>query len=97
MELEFNSLEELFNHIKPALKAKLYEMNRNGYDYIKIEDIWNYFKEIKWKKANDLSISEMVSDILNTSDMQIDLYLKQKLNLMDREVYFKEVSNDYRE
>jgi len=97
MDLEFSSLEELYNHIKPALKAKQCEMKRNGYDYIKIEDIWNYFKEVKWKKASDLSISEMVSDILNTSDMQIDLYLKQKLNLMDREVYFKEVSNDYRE
>lgn len=97
MELEFSSLEELFNHIKPALKTKQSEMKRNGYDYIKIEDIWNYFKEVKWKKANDLSISEMVSDIFNTSDMQIDLYLKQKLNLMNREVYFKEVSNDCRE
>lgn len=97
MELEFNSLEELFNHIKPALKVKQSEMNRKGYDYIKIEDIWNYFKEVKWKKANDLSISEMVSDILNVNDAQIDLYLKQKLNLMDREVYFKEASNDNRE
>jgi len=90
MDLEFSSLEELYNHIKPALNTKRNEMRRCGYDYIKIEDIWNYFKEVKWKKANDLSISEMVSDILNTSDMQIDLYLKQKLNLMNREVYFKE-------
>jgi hypothetical protein len=91
MELEFNSLEELFNHIKPALKTKQSEMKRVGYDYIKIEDIWNYFKEVKWMKATDLSISEMVSDILNTSNEQIDLYLKQKLNLSDRKVYFKEV------
>lgn len=97
MELEFNSLEELFNHIKPALNTKKAEMKRNGYDYIKIEDIWNYFKEVKWKKANDLSISEMVSDILNTNDSQIDLYLKQKLNLTDRKIYFKEDQDDNRE
>ncbi|MBO5096235.1 MAG: hypothetical protein J6B98_05110 [Bacilli bacterium] len=97
MELEFNSLEELFNHIKPALNTKKAEMKRNGYDYIKIEDIWNYFKEVKWKKANDLSISEMVSDILNTNDSQIDLYLKQKLNLTDRKIYFKEEKDDNRE
>ena len=96
MELEFSSLEELYNHIKPALKTKQSEMKRVGYDYIKIEDIWNYFKEVKWEKASDLSISEMVSDILNTNDMQIDLYLKQKLNLKNRKVYFKEDSNDCR-
>ncbi len=78
--MEFSSLKELYEHIKPALKAKQSEMKRYGYDYIKIEDIWNYFKEVKWKKSKNLSISEMVSDILSTSNMQIDLYLKQKLN-----------------
>ena len=90
MEVEFNSLEELYNRIKPALITKRNEMNRNGYKYIKIEDIWNYLKEIKWKKAKDLSLYEMVSDVLNVDDLLIDDYLKQKLNLKNREIYFKE-------
>ena len=90
MEVEFNSLEELYNRIKPALITKRNEMNRNGYKYIKIEDIWNYLKEIKWKKAKDLSLYEMVSDVLNIDDLLIDDYLKQKLNLKNREIYFKE-------
>ena len=90
MEVEFNSLEELYNRIKPALLTKQREMKRNAYDYIKIEDIWNYFKEIKWKKTVGLSISMMVDDVLNTNNSAIDTYLKQKLNLMDRTLYFKE-------
>ena len=90
MEIEFNSLEELYNRLKPALVTKKNEMNRNGYKYIKIEDIWNYLKEIKWKKARDLSLYEMVSDVLNVDDLLIDDYLKQKLNLKKRELYFKE-------
>ena len=90
MEIEFNSLEELYNRLKPALVTKKNEMNRNGYKYIKIEDIWNYLKEIKWKKAKDLSLYEMVSDVLNVDDLLIDDYLKQKLNLKKRELYFKE-------
>ena len=65
-------------------------MNRSGYQYIKIEDIWNYLKEVKWKKAKDLSLYEMVSDVLNVDDLLIDDYLKQKLNLKNREIYFKE-------
>lgn len=90
MEIEFNSLEELYNRLKPALKTKKGEMNRSGYKYIEIEDIWNYLKEVKWKKAKDLSLYEMVSDVLNIDDLLIDDYLKQKLNLKNREVYFKE-------
>ena len=90
MEVEFNSLEELYNRLKPALTTKKNEMNRSGYKYIKIEDIWNYLKEVKWKKAKGLSLYEMVSDVLNVDDLLIDDYLKQKLNLKNREIYFKE-------
>jgi len=90
MELEFSSLQELYDRIKPALVTKQSEMKRNGFDYIRVEDIWNFFKEVKWKKANNLSLCEMVSDVLNTSDELIDRYLKQKFNLINRKLYFEE-------
>lgn len=90
MDLEFNNLQELYDRIKPALITKQSEMKRNGYDYIRIEDIWNFFKEIKWKKANGLNLYDMVSDILNTDDGVIDRYLKQKFNLINRKIYFEE-------
>ena len=63
-------------------------MHRDGYIYIKEEDIWNYLKEIKWKDAKDLSLYDMTSDILNTDNIIIDNYLKEKLNLRNRNVYF---------
>lgn len=88
MDVTFESLEELYKRIKPALITKKNEMNRDGYIYIKEEDIWNYLKEIKWKNARDLSLSEMISDILNTDNIIIDSYLKEKLNLRNRSVYF---------
>lgn len=88
MDVAFESLEELYKRIKPALITKKNEMNRDGYIYIKEEDIWNYLKEIKWKNARDLSLSEMISDILNTDNIIIDSYLKEKLNLRNRNVYF---------
>lgn len=90
MDLEFSSLEELYIRIKPALKAKKSSMYRQGYSYIKEEDIWNYLTEIKWKKTKGLSLSEMVSDILNADDLVVDNYLKQKLNKNQRTVYFNE-------
>ena len=63
-------------------------INADGYIYIKEEDIWNYLKEIKWKDAKGLSLYDMTSDILNTDNIIIDNYLKEKLNLRNRNVYF---------
>ena len=90
MDYEFTSLEELYNRLKPALETKRIQMQRNGFNYIRIEDIWNYLKEIKWKKARDLSLYEMVDDVLNIDDIVIDSYLRSKMNLKNRELYFKE-------
>ena len=88
MDIKFETLEELYKRIKPALITKKNEMHRDGYIYIKEEDIWNYLKEIKWKDAKDLSLYDMTSDILNIDNIIIDNYLKEKLNLRNRNVYF---------
>lgn len=79
MDINFNSLQELYDRIKPALLTKKEEMRRVGIDYVKEEDIWNYFKETKWVKATDLSLYQMVSDVLNTDNILIEDYLKQKI------------------
>lgn len=88
MDITFGSLEELYKRIKPALKTKKEEMRRAGYIYIKEEDIWNYLKEVKWINAKNLSLYQMVSDVLNSDNMLIDKYLKEKLNMRNRVVYF---------
>lgn len=90
MEIEFASLRELYARIEPALEAKRMEMIRSGYPYIKKEDIWNYLKEKKWKNATDLSLAEMVNDILNSDATVIDEHLKDTLKKTRRYAYFDE-------
>ena len=90
MDVEFTSLEELYNRLKPALTAKVSEMKKFGYSYIKEEDIWNYLKEIKWINSKNLLLFEMVQDVLNAENSIIDDYLKKKLNSNDRKIYFNE-------
>lgn len=90
MDVTFSSEQELYDRIKPALCAKKEEMRRHGYTYIKEADIWNYLKEVKWIKSRGLSLAEMVGDVLNTDDAYIDNYLRHKLNLNTRSVYFNE-------
>ncbi len=79
MDIEFNSIKELYDRLKPALNAKVVALKRNDLDYIKEEDIWNYLKETKWSKANNLLLYQMVDDILNLSDTQIDEYVKSEI------------------
>lgn len=89
-DITFTSLEELYTRLKPALRTKKEEMKRNGYVYIKEQDIWNYLKQVKWINAKNLSLYDMTSDILNTDDVIIDAYLREKLNLKNRKIYFEE-------
>lgn len=89
-EIIFQSLEELYERLTPALVTKASEMARAGYDYIKPEDIWNYLKEKKWKNSTNLALHEMVDDILNSEEILIDNYLREKLNRGKRKLYFDE-------
>ena len=89
-EIYFNSFQELYLSLKPALSARRNELNRNGLTYITEEDIWNYFKETKWKNSSNLSLHEMVSDVFNGYEILIDNYLKEKLNEKNRTLYFED-------
>ena len=90
MDLEFETIEDLYRRLIPALRTKRREMRRNGYPYIKEEDIWNYLKEVKWVRARNLLLYEMENDVLGASEEQIDGYLKEKLNRRNRTIYFNE-------
>ena len=94
MDVEFNSLQELYNRLKPVLYSKKEELKRQGFSYINEEDVWNYFSEVKWTNAKNLNLYQMVSDILNTDNILIDNYLKKQLNSRNRKIYFKEEQDE---
>lgn len=87
MDIQFTSVKELYDRLRPALRTKKNEMIRCGYSYIQEEDIWNYLKEMKWKNASNLSLYEMVGDVLNIDNDTIDSYMKHKLKSEKREIY----------
>ena len=83
MDLEFSSQEELFSRVRPALNAKVRELNRLGYMNILDIDIWNYLKETKLIKTHDLALCDIVNDILKSSNKILFDYVqirKQKLS-----------------
>ena len=79
MDIEFNSLKELYDRLLPALNTKVTELKRYDLDYIKVEDIWNYLRLSKWSKANNLLLYQMVDDILNLDNEEIDEFVKEQI------------------
>lgn len=77
--IKFTSLEELYNRLIPAMETKVKELKLNRINYITIDDIWNYLRKYKWSKGNNLTLSECVDDILNTSDEEYRKYIKNKM------------------
>lgn len=78
MDIEFNSVEELYNRLKPALRTKEKELIREGYEYITLNDIWNFLKETKWLRDSDLALFEMTNDILKANNKDLNDYVKNK-------------------
>lgn len=78
-DLKFNSLEELYKKILPALRTKVNELKRNNISYIKEEDIWNYLKNNFWRNKTDLTLGQMVDDIINASNSALEKYKKDMI------------------
>ena len=74
MNIEFNNLKELKDRITPALNTKLKELKKNNYNISTIEDIWNYLIEKKWKTAQNLTLYDIINDVLNINNEDIEEY-----------------------
>lgn len=90
MDYEFKTLRELYDRIRPALTSKCSELKKLGYKNIKEADIWNYLTSKKWQSSTELTLSEMVNDIFDSSGEDINNYLIMKVSLEMREPYFEE-------
>jgi hypothetical protein len=62
---EYKSQEELYQGLIPALNVKMKYLKKNKVKDITKEDIWNYLKETKWKSSIDLTLADMVQDIIH--------------------------------
>ena len=77
---KLSPIKALYKQLLPALKTKRREIVLSGFPYITTEDIFNYMKQIKWKNTKEISLAEMVSDVLNTDTYDIVNYLDNKTN-----------------
>ncbi|HOP65497.1 MAG TPA: post-transcriptional regulator [Bacilli bacterium] len=85
-EIKFTSLQDLYNRVRPALQTRVSEIKRQKIPYIKEEDIWNYLKTYKWNNSANLTLIDMINDILSVDPYTIDQYIKTNMQKVKREI-----------
>ena len=78
-KIEFKSLKELYERVKPALYSKQKEVRRLGLKYVTEKDIWNYLVENVWKSKENLELHELISDILYANNYDLNEYAMRNI------------------
>ena len=73
---EYKSQKELYEGLIPAINVKIKNLKKNKINNITKEDIWDYLKETKWKNSIDLTLADMVQDIIHTNNEELVNYKK---------------------
>ncbi len=76
-DFKFTTLKELYKKLYPALNTKKNELKRKGINVTE-EDIWTYNRLKSWNTKQDLTLYDLVSDIMSTPDEEIESYLTKK-------------------
>jgi len=67
MNIEFKDIKELYKRVMPALRCKKRLLLKNGIN-VNENDIFEYLAKEKWSKGKNLTLSEIVSDIINVDN-----------------------------
>ena len=68
MDYECTSVLDLKARIKPALDSKVKEMQRKNIKYVNQDDIFEYLRNNVWPLKKNLTLYNIVDDILNTNN-----------------------------
>ena len=79
MDYEFSSVLDLKAHIKPALDSKVRELQRKNINYVSQADIFEYLRNMVWPLKSNLTLYNIVDDILNTDNEIFSNYVVSKM------------------
>lgn len=62
--MEYETQKDLYQQLIPAFNVKKRILSITKYNEIQFDDIWQHLALNKWRKSIDLTIAEMVNDII---------------------------------
>ena len=66
------------------MNVKLKLLKKSNNKDITKEDIWDYLKNQKWKTDINLTLADMVQDIIHTDNYELVRYVKNKKKEKER-------------
>ncbi len=60
----YQTLNDLYQQLIPAFNVKKRILSITKYKEIQFDDIWQYLAQSKWSKSINLTLAEMVNDII---------------------------------
>ncbi len=76
--MEFTTKEELYQKLLPVFNVKKRLLSITIYHYLTSTDIWNYLIKNKWQKSHNLTLSEVVNDIITIDPIKIIKTMEEK-------------------
>ncbi len=74
----FGTLIDLYNRVLPALKSKVKELKQNHITFVTEKDVWDCLRKTKWNGESDLTLYDIVNDILFVDEKEVVNYLNYK-------------------
>jgi len=77
---KINTITDLYKRVMPALKSKRRELTNKKLGMISESLIFECLRETKWQvnKSGNLTLYDVVSDILNISDEELVKYVARR-------------------
>lgn len=75
---KFDSITELYRRVLPALRSKKKELIIHKLPFITEMDIWDCLRKNKWSKETDLTLFDIVNDILTVKESYLIEYMNTK-------------------
>ena len=82
--MDFTTKEQLYDALLPVFSAKQRLLGHEKYYNINNKEIWSYLVKTKWIHARNLSLSEVVNDLILLEPKEIINY-KGELNEQKKE------------
>ena len=78
VEENINTMADLYKRVLPALRSKKKELHLKNIFSANEKNIWNCLRKKKWNKTGDLTIFDIVIDILNLKEEDFLIFIKQE-------------------
>lgn len=78
----FGTLKDLYERVLPALKFKVKELKNNHLSFVTEKDVWDCLRKNKWNGETDLTLYDIVNDILFIEEKEIldFMHFKQEIH-----------------